>query len=139
VWLSFIGDEIARSTGLGASFVGNVFLAITTSLPEVVVTLSAARLMAIDLAIDNLFGSNLFNIAILAIYDLFYLPGPLWGFVAPIHAIAGLGAIAMTAVAIVSITFRASPKTPFRLSWDGVILIVMYVVSLGTLYLLGNL
>lgn len=137
VWLSFIGDQIARTTGLGTSFVGNVFLAISTSLPEVVVTISAVRLKAIDLAIGNLFGSNLFNIAILAIYDLFYLPGPLWGFVTPIHLVAGLGTIAMTAVAIVSITYRASPKTPFRLSWDAVLLIAMYIISLGLLYVLS--
>ena len=137
VWLSFIGAEIARTTGLGTSFVGNVFLAISTSLPEVVVTLSAVRLKAIDLAIGNLFGSNLFNVAILALYDLFYLPGPLWGFVTPVHLVAGLGTIAMTAVAIVSITYRASPKTPFRLSWDAVLLIMMYLTSLGLLYVLS--
>lgn len=137
VWLSFIGDEIARNTGLGASFVGNVFLAIGTSLPEVIVTISAARIKAIDLAVGNLFGSNLFNVAILAIYDGVYLQGPLWGSVAPVHTIAGLGAMAMTAVAIVSLTYRASPRTPFRLSWDGALLFAMYVASLGMLYLLS--
>ena len=137
VWLSFIGDAIAQSTGLGVSFVGNVFLAASTSLPELVVTITAARMKAVDLAVGNLFGSNLFNIAILAIYDAVYLPGPLWGTVKPVHTIAGLGAIVMTAVAIISLTYRASPRTPFRVSWDGVTLITIYLASLGMLYLLS--
>jgi Ca2+/Na+ antiporter len=41
--------------------VGNLFLAISTSLPEVVVSLAAVRLGALDLAVGNVLGSNLFN------------------------------------------------------------------------------
>lgn len=138
IWLSFPGDEIARATGLDASFVGNVFLAITTSLPEVVVTISAARMKAVDLAVGNLFGSNLFNIAILAVYDFVYLPGSIWHAVAPIHIVAGIGAMAMTAIAIVSLTYRASTKIFFRISWDSGLLIAVYAINLGLLFVLGS-
>ena len=63
--------------GWGQSFVGTLLVAAVTSAPEVAVTISALRIGAIDMAIANLLGSNLFDILILAIDDLFYTKGPL--------------------------------------------------------------
>ncbi|MEW6053959.1 MAG: hypothetical protein AB1552_09255 [Nitrospirota bacterium] len=76
-FLPAIGEGIAEQTGLGQTFVGNIFIAIATSLPEVVVSLSAMKIDAVGLAIGNLFGSNIFNIFILAIDDIFFTQGPL--------------------------------------------------------------
>jgi cation:H+ antiporter len=56
------------------SFVGTVFVACANSLPELVVTISALRIGAIDLAIANILGSNLFNTLVLAIEDLASCP-----------------------------------------------------------------
>jgi cation:H+ antiporter len=63
---------------LGASFVGAIFLAITTSLPEVVASVAALRINAVDLAVSTIFGSNIFNIVALAFYDLVYVRDDLW-------------------------------------------------------------
>ena len=68
IWLATIGDRLAMTTGLSRSFVGNVFLAVSTSLPEIAASLSAIRLNAIDLAIGNVLGSNLFNVLLLSVY-----------------------------------------------------------------------
>ncbi len=54
-------DEIGTMTGLSAGFIGATLLAIVTSLPEMVATIAALRIGAFDLAVGNLFGSNLFN------------------------------------------------------------------------------
>ena len=70
IWLASIGDRLAATTGLSRSFVGNLFLALTTSLPEIAASLAAIRLGAIDLAIGNVLGSNLFNITLFFVYDL---------------------------------------------------------------------
>lgn len=43
------------------AFVRNIFIAFSTSLPEVVVSIAAVKMDAIDLAIGNLFGSNIFK------------------------------------------------------------------------------
>lgn len=51
-------------------FFGTLFIAAATSLPEVVVSIAAIRLGTIDLAIGNIFGSNIFNISILALDDI---------------------------------------------------------------------
>ena len=42
-WLPKLGEGIARMTGLGESFVGTLFVALATSLPELVITYTALR------------------------------------------------------------------------------------------------
>ena len=137
VWLSSIADQIAETTGLASSFVGNLFLAASTSLPEVAVSLAAVRLGALDLAVGNVLGSNLFNIAIIPVYDLAYRSGSLWANLQPVHAFAGLMVVAMSSVAIVSLIYRTSPKTPYRFNWDGVALLIMYGFAMVTLYIMA--
>ncbi len=78
VWLASIGAGIIKSTGLSASFVGTLFLGICTTAPEIVVSISAARLGALEMAVGNVVGSNLFNIGVIIfIDDLFYAAGPI--------------------------------------------------------------
>jgi cation:H+ antiporter len=124
-----VAEGLAQATGLEASFVGSLFVAISTSLPEVVVSAAAARIGALDMAAANLFGSNLFNVAVLGIDDLLYTRGPLLAYVSPTHIITLAGAIVMTGAAIVGLTFRAQRKR-FRLSWDALAIVAVYVVCL---------
>ena len=134
-FLPKIGEGIAETTGLGQTFVGNIFIAISTSLPEVVVSIAAVKIDAIDLAIGNLFGSNIFNILILAIDDIFFIKGPLLSFVNPNHIISALSAIAMTTIAIVGLTYRAEKK-PLLLAWDSIGILLIYLINLMLLYML---
>ena len=66
IWLPYIASDLAAVMGWKQSFVGTLFVAAVTTAPEIVVTVAALRIGAIDLAIGTLFGSNLFNITILA-------------------------------------------------------------------------
>ncbi len=132
-FLPKIGEGIAETTGLGQTFVGNIFIAISTSLPELVVSLSAVKIDAIDLAIGNLFGSNIFNILILAIDDIFFIKGPLLSFVNPNHIISALSAVAMTTIAIIGLTYRAEKK-PLLLAWDSIGIVMVYIINLMVLY-----
>jgi cation:H+ antiporter len=68
-WLAFVGDQISEVTGLSTSFVGTLFLAICTSAPEIVVSISAVRLGAIHMAVGNVVGSNLFNMGVIIFVD----------------------------------------------------------------------
>ena len=137
VWLSSIAERISTETGLGRSFVGAVFLGISTSLPEIAASLSSVRMGAIDLAIGNVLGSNLFNVTLLGLYDVFDGPKNFWAAMSPANALAAIVSIMMTAVVIISLIYRASPKTPYRFSWDGAALVGMYLGALGLLYLMG--
>ncbi len=137
IWLASIGDRISATTGLSRSFVGNLFLATSTSLPEIAASLAAIRIGAIDMAIANVLGSNLFNIAILATYDIADGRANFWAALTDANGFAAVITMMMTGVVIVSLMYRVSPKTPYRISWDGIALSVMYLGSIVMLYYLG--
>ena len=137
IWLSSIGDRLSATTGLSRSFVGNLFLATSTSLPEIAASLAAVRLGAIDLAIGNVMGSNLFNILLLSVYDLADGRASFWASLTNANGFAAVMAMMMTGVVIISLMYRASPRTPYRISWDGIALICMYLGSIYILYILG--
>jgi cation:H+ antiporter len=135
IFLPKIGEGIAETTGLGQTFVGNIFIALSTSLPEVVVSISAVKMGAIDLAVGNLFGSNIFNIFILALDDMFFLKGPILSFVNPNHIISALSAVLMTAIAIIGLTYR-SEKKKLLLAWDSIGILLVYIANIMLLYIL---
>jgi cation:H+ antiporter len=137
IWLASIGDRISATTGLSSSFVGNLFLAISTSLPEIAASLAAIRIGAIDMAIANVLGSNLFNIAILAIYDIADGKANFWASLTDANGFAAVIVMMMTGVVIVSLMYRVSPKTPYRVSWDGIFLLLMYIGAIVMLYFLA--
>ncbi len=135
IFLPKIGEGIAESTGLGQTFVGNIFIALSTSLPEVVVSMAAVKIGAIDLAIGNLFGSNIFNILILAIDDIFFINGPILSHVSQTHIISALSAIAMSIIAVIGLTYRAEKK-PLFLAWDSIGILMVYIINLMLLYMM---
>ncbi len=134
IWLSFIGAEIAGTYGWHASFVGSLFLAVTTSMPELVVTIAALRLGAIDLAVADILGSNMFNIAIITPVDLVYTPGSLLSSVSRAHLITAVVAIVMTLLVIVGLRFRQKRKT-FFISWYTPVLIGLYIFGAYRLFI----
>jgi cation:H+ antiporter len=137
IWLPFIAKDLAAVMGWEQSFVGTLFVAAVTSAPEVVVTVSALRMGAVDLAIGNLFGSNLFNIAILAIDDLFYLPGPLLANVSLVHATSAFSAMMMSGLAVVGLVLRPVSRVFRTVSWISLLLLVIYFLNIWFLYLHG--
>ena len=96
IWLPFVGATLAAQMGWNESFVGTLFVAVVTSAPEMVVTVAAVRLGALDMAVGNVLGSNLFNTVIIAVDDLFYVNGPLLSFVDSNHVVSAFTAIMMT-------------------------------------------
>jgi len=133
-YLPHLGEQIAELTGLGQTFVGNILIAVSTSLPEVAVSVAAVRIGAIDMAVGNLFGSNLFNIAVLALDDILYVKGPLLLWISSTHIIAAISAICMTAIAIIGLTYRTTNKKPLVFSWDSLGILGIYGVAIFLLY-----
>jgi len=125
--LPSLAVSFAAATGLDQGFVGTAFVAASTSLPEVVVSFAAMRLGAWDMAAANLLGSNLFNVAILAIDDAAYTTGPLLAAVSPGHAVTALGAVAMSLIVIAGLVVRPKPLAG-RLTLPLMGLMLTYVV-----------
>ncbi|OGT15577.1 MAG: cation transporter, partial [Gallionellales bacterium RIFCSPHIGHO2_02_FULL_57_16] len=105
-WLPFVAKDISDLMGWGQSFVGTLLVAAVTSAPEAAVTISALRIGALDMAIANLLGSNLFDIIILAVDDVFYTRGSLLAHVDASHALTAFTAVMMSALVIVGLVFR---------------------------------
>ena len=135
-YLPRLGESIAELTGLGRTFVGSVFIALATSLPEVVVSLGALRIGAVDIALGNLFGSNLFNIGILALDDVLYTKGALLSHISSEHLVSVFAAITMTAIAIVGITYQSTRKLRF-FAWDSIAIVIVYISATLILYATG--
>lgn len=135
LFLPRIAETIARESGLGESFVGTLFLAASTSLPEAAVSISAVRMGSFDLAVGNLVGSNMFNVLILAVDDLFYTRGHLLKDASDNNLISVCSVIIMTAIAIAGLTYRSSRK-PFFMAWDALLIGIVYLGNLLLLYYL---
>lgn len=137
IWLAFVGEEIVETTGWGSTFVGSLFLAAVTSTPEVVVSITALRIGATDMAVANMLGSNMFNMGIvLASDDLFYRAGPIFEEVSINHVFSGLIAILMTCVIIVGLTSPSRKKTLPGVSWYAIALIVLYLLGFYILFIM---
>lgn len=132
VLLTDATDRIAALTGVGHSFAGSLFLAVSTSLPEIVTTISAVRLGYLDMAVANVFGANFMNFFILFLADLFYRRGPLLNEVSDVHQLSALMLIMLSAVFVFGLVYR-SEKRICRLGFDTVIILAGY---LGTLYMI---
>ena len=113
--LARAGDTIAEETGLGRMTVGLLLLAFATSLPEIATDVSASLAGAPDLAVGDLFGSSMANMAILAIVDL-VARRRVFSVAEMRQSRLATGAIMLTALAILGIVVAS----PLRLGWIGV-------------------
>jgi cation:H+ antiporter len=134
-WLPEVADRLASALGLTRSFVGTVFMAVVTTLPEMAVTLAALRLGALDLAIGNVLGSNLFNVTILAVDDAFYTRGPLLADAAAVHAGTVIAALAMTGLVLVGLVMRPQGRVLRVTSWISVGLVAAYLLNAALVFL----
>jgi cation:H+ antiporter len=133
-WLASSAGRIAEQSGLGKSFVGTTFVAFSTSLPELVASLAAVRMGAADLAIGNVFGSNAFNMMLLAPLDAMQA-GPLFAAVQPVHIVSCLGAILVTAVAVMGQLYQVESRR--RLMEPDALLMLLLIA--GSLFFVHQL
>ena len=100
-WLAWSGSRIAGATGWGDGFVGVLFLAVVTSLPELSVCLGAMKIGAPEMALSNILGSNVFNLGIIFWADLAYRRSSiLAGVGGPTLVSGGLGAVFVLLMAL---------------------------------------
>ena len=74
--LSFFVDELDKKTHISGALIGGVLLATITSMPEFITSITATMSPQVNepgLAFGNVFGSNIFNISILALADIIFV------------------------------------------------------------------
>lgn len=127
---------IAEITGLGTTFVGTTLVALVTSLPEMVTTIAAIRIGASDMAIGNLFGSNMFNMVALGLTDLFYTQGRFLATIDPAFMLVGLFGLLMTAIGLVGNLAKLEKRFWF-IEVDSLLLFILYFSGMWLLYQQG--
>jgi cation:H+ antiporter len=120
-------ERIALDTGLDRTFVGTTLLALTTSLPELVSTVTAVRLGAPALAVGNIVGSNAFNMTIFFFMDAVWPGLNLWASLSRHHVLTALLVVTgMSALGLVSLVPSAKKEMAARVVL-GLILIVNFI------------
>ncbi|MCK5246072.1 sodium:calcium antiporter, partial [Candidatus Bipolaricaulota bacterium] len=105
------GEAIGARTGIGQGWIGLLFLATLTSIPELTTTVTGSMIDAPNIALGNAFGSNLFNVVIIAVLDVLLLGrGPFLLKVRSYHVLSGSVAVLLTLVAALGLVI-GSPMT----------------------------
>ena len=117
-------SELARIIGLSERFIGLTIVALGTSLPELVTSVTAAKKGNADIAIGNIVGSNIFNILFVIGTAALIIPVPF----ADNFLVDGIVAVA----AGVLLWIAAFRKLELRRPW-GIVMLVGYGAYLGYL------
>jgi cation:H+ antiporter len=147
LWLSVLGDSLGEHEfpggfQLGRTFVGFLFIALATSLPELSVSISAARRGFYDMALGNIFGSNIANISFIFVGEIFLktrdgvymfssVPKP-----AALLVTVGAACL-MTLIAMIGIIGR-SKRTLLRLGYCSLAMLLTYIVSTYLVFTLSS-
>ncbi|MHA6332838.1 sodium:calcium antiporter [Qipengyuania sp. CAU 1752] len=136
--LAVTATLISDQTGIGGSLMGFLFLAAATSLPEFSAIVGAIRGQRYELAIGEVFGSNLFNLALIFVIDLVYAGPPVLNMAGPFEATAALLALIMSGVFVLGLIERRD-RTIVRMGEDSIAVLLVYAAGLAVLLTLGSL
>lgn len=120
-------EHIARATGLSQGWIGFILVAVVTSLPELVATMTGGGIDAPGIAVGNALGSNAFNLGILG------LMGAVSGVaffrrLSSSHILSASGSILLTAVVLVAVAVGGGP-TVGRVSVASLLLLGGYLAA----------
>jgi cation:H+ antiporter len=133
--LSRTGDALSEQTGLGGSFVGFVLLAFATSLPELSISVTAARTGLYTLAISDILGSNLINVGLIFVIDMAATGEPVLNQVGTFSVFGALLGIALTVLFVIGMAERGD-KTILRMGFDSAAVLICYFAGLIVLFFL---
>jgi len=123
---------IADQTGLSETLVGGLFTALATSTPELVTTIAAIRIGALTLAVSNIFGTNCFNMLVVAAADVGYAQGSIYHDIAPVQMTWGVVSILMTAILLLGLVRRETYGIG-RIGFESALILIVYAVALGVI------
>jgi len=128
------GEALGNRTGIGQGWIGLLFLATLTSIPEMTTTISGATLDVPNIALGNAFGSNLFNVVIIAVMDILLLGrGPFLLKARGYHTLSGGIAVLLTLFGVLGIVM-ASRTTLFGVSPISFMILAGYVAGVCLLF-----
>jgi cation:H+ antiporter len=124
--LAHDADAISDETGWGGLWIGSLLLAMATSLPELLTDINAVVLGVPDIGAGDLFGSSLANMMILASVNLIFIRRHVFKNAVSDHALIGLLAIILTAIAGLTIFARGLGNIG-HMGVGSILIVVVYV------------
>lgn len=148
LWLSFAGYAtvvalagwslaqlaipLGEKTGLSHGIIGGVFTAVSTSIPELVVAITAVRMGALNLAVGDIIGGNAFDTLFIAASDIAYREGPIYAAMSSVEQFWLANSMLMTGVLLMGLIYRQR-HGPGNIGLESVILLILYFGGLATL------
>ncbi|UTR11122.1 sodium:calcium antiporter [Evansella sp. LMS18] len=137
VKLSSYADVLSERTSLGGMMVGTLLLAGATSLPEVTTSATAVFVNNPDIAVGNVLGSNLFNLLILAVFDVVYRKKQMMSQIQSSHLLTGFVSLGLTAFILVAI-LTPSGVVFLGIGIESYLLVIFYIISMRTISRAGS-
>jgi cation:H+ antiporter len=126
------GISLAAHLGLQESLVGGVFTSISTSLPELVIALTAVRRGALTLAVGDILGGNAFDVLFLSVSDALYLHGSLYAAIGLDELLWLAVSILMSAVLLMGL-LRRQKHGVANIGFESALVLLIYLATLATL------
>ncbi len=132
--LSLVGIEIVSITNMSEGLVGGVFTAVSTSLPELVIAITAVRLRSLTLAVGDIIGGNAFDTLFIAVSDLAYRDGPIYASISVVEEFWLAVTILMTGIILMGLLHRQRHGIA-NIGWESFVVFLVYIGSLAYLAL----
>ncbi len=126
------GIVIAAGTGLSEGIIGGVFTAVSTSLPELVIAVSAVRMGALTLAVGDIIGGNAFDTLFISVSDMAYRQGPIYQFISSNELFWLALTLLMTGILLMGLIQRERHGIA-NIGMESFLVIVLYVGGLSIL------
>lgn len=122
------GMVISAHTGVSDGIVGGIFIAVVTSLPELVIAITAIRLGSLTLAVGDIVGGNAFDTLFIAVSDIFYREGSIYAGINPVEKVWLGTAMLMNAVLLMGLMYRER-KGIANIGLESALILVIYVCT----------
>ncbi|HEX2257382.1 MAG TPA: sodium:calcium antiporter [Afifellaceae bacterium] len=133
--LARTSEALAEQTGFGQSFFGAIFTGLATSLPEISTVLGAVWLGRYAMAFADIFGTNIFDLALLFLVDAAYAGPPVLNEVGAFSAFAAVLGLALTLIYAAGLIGRRT-RTMLRLGPDSLAVVLVYLFGVAILFTL---
>jgi cation:H+ antiporter len=134
--LAQLAIPLVEKTGLSDGVVGGVFTAVSTSIPELVVAITAVRMGALNLAVGDIIGGNAFDTLFIAASDIAYREGPIYAAISSAEQFWLANSMVMTSVLLMGLIYRER-HGPGNIGLESVVLLFLYFGGVTMLSIWG--
>ena len=129
--LSYYADALSKQTKIGTAFIGGLLVASITSIPEFVTSISAVILDNPTLSFGDIIGSNMFNIFVLSVYNIYFFKNNVFKNASKRHLIECI-------ILLIDYIFIILGTYSIFINYISIILFIMYVFYMIYVLLSNN-